>query len=86
MISDLHTKGFWKDISNQRIVLDALAKRLNITDQEDWYKVTRKVFVQNGAGGLLQKYSGSPSKLLAAIYPEYPYQLLSFHFQYTTGI
>ncbi len=63
--------GFWSDISNQRTFVVELAKKLNITNQQEWYKVTKATLLRHGCGGLLQKYDGSPSKLLAAVFPEY---------------
>ncbi len=52
--------------------MENLAKRLNIRDQEGWYSLTLNTLKQNGGYGLLQKYNGSPSKLLTNVYPEYP--------------
>ncbi len=52
--------------------MDELAKELNIKDREDWYKVSSTTLQQNGAYRLLvQKYNGSPSKLLQAVYSQY---------------
>ncbi len=61
----------WQNISNQRRFMDSIAKKLNITDMEGWYKVTRKILQKNGAGSLVCKYGSSPRKLLEAVYPEY---------------
>ncbi len=51
--------------------MDELAKKLNIIDKEEWYKITIKTIQQNGGSGLLSKYNGSPRKLLTTVYPEY---------------
>ncbi len=63
--------GHWNTLANQRSFMNALARKLNITTQEEWYHVTQQMFVQNGASGLLQKYNGSPQKLLTSVFPEY---------------
>ncbi len=53
--------------------MESIAKKLNITDQEGWYKVTVETLRMHKAGGLLaSKYNNSPSKLLATVFPEYP--------------
>ncbi len=64
-------RRIWSDFSNQRSFMDRLAKKLNITYPNDWYNVTNKVIKQHGGDGLLHKFNGSGTKLLAAIYPEY---------------
>jgi hypothetical protein len=48
--------GYWKDTTNQRSFLDQLASKLNITKQDDWYKVSVKKVVENGGQSVLQKY------------------------------
>ncbi len=52
--------------------MDNLAKKLNITNQMGWYNITYQQLMNNGANRLLQRNKRSPSKLLAAVYPEYP--------------
>ena len=37
------SSDYWKDLKNQRNFLEFLSKKLNIKDQNDWYKVTAKV-------------------------------------------
>ena len=64
--------GYWSQIPNQRKFLDELAKKLNISTTDDWYKVNALVFQKNGGSTLLQQYDGSPRKLLTTVYPEYP--------------
>jgi hypothetical protein len=51
--------------------MNDLAKKLNITDYEGWYTVTNRTIRQHGGHGILNQYSQSVSKALAAIYPEY---------------
>jgi hypothetical protein len=64
--------GFWESTSNQRSFMNQLATKLNITSLDGWYNITGKYITNNGGGGLLKRYEGSISKLLSAIYPEYP--------------
>ncbi len=52
--------------------MDEIAKQLNIQNPQQWYTVTFKLLRQYGATALLNRYNGSPSKLLASVYPEYP--------------
>ncbi len=63
--------GHWDDINNQRSFLNNLAKKLNINDLSGWYKITQYILEEQGGGGLVRKYNGSPSKLLQTVYPEY---------------
>ncbi len=50
----------WNDTSNQRLFLDALIKKLHITeDPERWGKITRRIVEQHGGDGILRsKYNG----------------------------
>lgn len=53
--------------------MDNLAKKLNITEYEEWYKTTYRTIRKHGGGGLLaSKYKNSLSHLLTTVYPEYP--------------
>ncbi len=69
----IHMKrGHWSEIDNQRHFMNAIASKLQISDPRDWYKITCKCMLQQkGGSGLLAKYKGSMSKLLATLYPEY---------------
>ncbi len=70
-IMDIIGNGTFKKIGNQRMFLDHLAKKLNITCQDGWYNVTYQTLKQHGGKKLLDKYNGSPSKLLQTVYSEY---------------
>jgi hypothetical protein len=52
--------------------MDHLAEELNLQSWEDWYKVKAQDVHKAGGGGLLVKY-GTLSKMIASIYPEYPF-------------
>ncbi len=58
-------------MAHQRTFVNYIAKKLNITKQEDWYKLKFKDYVKVGGTGLLTKYHYSPSKLLATVLSEY---------------
>jgi len=63
-------KGYWDSLENQRDFVEWLGIKLGFKMMEDWYKVNVKDIAGNGGGGLLLKYTGSPHKLLEAIYPQ----------------
>lgn len=69
LTTTIRPKGYWDNIANQRSFMDELTKKLNITDE--WFKITTKALKQHGASRLLQKYDGSPIKLLKTVYPKY---------------
>jgi len=47
-------------------------------DLAAWYGHTHKDLVSLGGGGLLDRYGGSISKMLATVYSSYPWQLWRF--------
>ncbi len=65
-------KRIEQHISNHRIFMDTLAKKLNINDRHEWYKVTWESINQHGGGSLFSHYNGSLALLLRNVYPEYP--------------
>jgi hypothetical protein len=50
--------GHWRDINNHRAFFDDLAKKLNITEMDDWHMVTQKTVTEHGGGRLLSTYYG----------------------------
>ncbi len=65
------TTGYWDNITNQRLFMDDLTKKLNISNMEDWYMINKKTLQHHGADHILEKYEGSRNKLLKSVYPEY---------------
>ncbi len=67
--------------------MDDIAKQLNITDVNGWYKVTNMTLQQLGGTGLLAKHDKSVSKLLTTVYPEYNWNMDKFrrHEQFPAG-
>jgi len=70
----------WTTLTQQRVFLDALADRLGLPkgDHAAWYNVPAQAIVDGGGSGLLARYNGSMTKLLAAVYSEYEWQLWRF--------
>ncbi len=48
--------------------LDQLGNRLNFKEMDAWYSVTQKQIHENEGITLLNKYGGSPSKLVMSVY------------------
>ncbi len=65
-------------MSKQRAFMDDIAKKLNITDINDWYKITHSPLVKHGCFTLLSKYKHSIPALLKAVYPEHQWDKLRF--------
>jgi hypothetical protein len=77
-------KGYWQNPRSHRKFLDWVATERNITNYEDWYKVTNKVKKQitrylseqdlielGGSHILVKLYEGSCYRLLSTVYPEH---------------
>ncbi len=80
------SRGSWRVVSRQRDFMDDLARKLNITNNADWYQITNGTLKQHGLATLLKNYNGSFSKLLKAVYPEYLSPVICLILQYTLGI
>jgi len=48
--------------------LESIGKKLNIEKWEDWYSISKSNIIRNGGAGLLDKYGGSPSKLISSVF------------------
>jgi hypothetical protein len=81
---------FWDDINNQKQFFHWAAKKLNIKEMSDWYKISQKVdfyckkvtqikdFFDVGGASLLTNKHTSLSALLPAVYPEYKWSSWRF--------
>jgi hypothetical protein len=49
-------KAYWKDLNNQRGLLESISKLLNIQRLEDWKSVTTKQLVNLGGGPVVSQY------------------------------
>ncbi len=74
------------DISTQAALMNELAKRLDITNNNEWYKIPLLSFKKFGGNTLLSLYRNSLPDLLKAVYPEYLFLLLSLTVKFTPGI
>ena len=57
----------WDSKENQLEYINWLSQELGFTNMEDWYKITRNIFIKNYGGGLLSKYDGCVYKLLNSL-------------------
>jgi hypothetical protein len=73
-------KGFWSDIKNQQTYVQWLEQQLQITNKEDWYKVTLDQLDQHH-GTWLGRHYGTVFTMLQHIYPKYKW--LPWKFQHT---
>jgi len=67
----------WSSLENQRKFMDNLGKKLGLHDLDGWYSVSTKELSPH-VGGLLKIYKNSISKLLGAVYPDYPWDVTKF--------
>jgi hypothetical protein len=56
------SRGYWKDIKNQKAFFDQLAAKWNIQKMEDWNKVTRKMLLKEGGHFITGHYNSSPQQ------------------------
>src|SRR5690242_1959432 len=63
----------------RRNLLDQLAIKLDITSWQGWYEITaNNIRSHPGGVSLLRQCNNSPSSLIYATYPEYPWRLWQF--------
>lgn len=70
--------GFWANLKNQRLYLEWLANRLEITNWQQWYDITIEQITENEGGGLLSTYNACLSQLFPCIFPENPWLVWRF--------
>ena len=74
--------GYWNNKNNQRDFMDQLGNRLKYKEMNAWYGVAIKQIDENGGVTLLNKYGGSPSKLVMAVYDTHQWQQSHFNTQH----
>ena len=74
--------GYWNNKDNQRDFMDQLGNQLGFKEMDDWYGITQKQLHENGGVTLLDKYGGSPSKLVMAVYDNHQWQQSRFNTQH----
>eukprot|EP01118_Nematostelium_gracile_P007654 TRINITY_DN2498_c0_g1_i1.p1 TRINITY_DN2498_c0_g1~~TRINITY_DN2498_c0_g1_i1.p1 ORF type:complete len:323 (-),score=51.17 TRINITY_DN2498_c0_g1_i1:3-971(-) len=70
--------GTWNSIEMQREYMEYLGKELKITEMKDWYNITQLQIQKHGGAGLLNKYNGSPSKMIMSLLTDHPWSLWQF--------
>lgn len=77
-IRRLSTESNTRDFSKkdeQRKFFAELAKKLNLSTKEDWYKLTYRDIVNNGGKSLVRKYNNSPVKAIKSILNEQDWEV-----------
>jgi hypothetical protein len=69
---------FWTQRENQRDFLDILGSKLGFKCMNDWYSLLSKQLIQNGGKYLLNKYRGSPSKVVMNVYEHFQWEKSNF--------
>ena len=69
--------NFWDSVENQKWYMDWLFKELGYQKMEDWYKITRLIFINNYGGGFIDKYP-KYTDIFLTLYPDYPWDLSKF--------
>ena len=70
--------GFWDIRSNQRMVYDAIALKLNVkADFNNWYYMTQNTFYEEHLAGLLSMYNMSPYSFIKEFMPRDEFE--NFH-------
>lgn len=55
-----------------------LGKHLQFNKMEDWYKVTSTDFIKNGGKTLLNRFEGSPPKVITSVFPDHKWYMWKF--------
>ncbi len=55
---------------NRHRYMNWLGKQLGYKKTDDWYQLTRRLLIQNHAGGLLDRFRDSPREILTDYLPE----------------
>ena len=74
-------RNYWSSLEKQKLFVDELGKKIGVNSEADmdkWYEISVEFFQKNGGYGLLIYHKKSLPKLLAAIYPNYNWQLWRF--------
>jgi len=71
-------QSYWESITNQRNFLEEIAKNLNITQLDDWYRVTQTDLKKRGGSALLKRYGYSVRKILLELYPDHNWKTWLF--------
>jgi len=73
--------AYWQSLENQKKFMDELGKKIGIHSEADfdlWYEQPNSILKEHGGAGLADLYPRGLPKLLAAVYPNYNWQLWRF--------
>ncbi len=73
----MRPNGYWKDISNVKRVITDLIEKEGIAEEDVPKFMTKKRLMQEGLGGLLHEYNGSPIEIVNAVFPG-KYDIIEF--------
>lgn len=71
-------QGYWQDVETTRAVIINLMKKLDIPHENIPQHLTKKLLIEHGLAGLLDRYQGSPINILEACFPD-EYNILEFN-------
>ena len=73
-------RGYWASTENQRAFLEDLAPKLQIDKEhlDGWYRIDPATVIKYGGKGVLKRYNDSLIRLLAAVYPNHPWDPSKF--------
>jgi hypothetical protein len=64
----------WDSLELRKSSIEKIAKIYNFSNYEDWYKLTRKMILDQGFGELIKYYQQSPYLLVKNSFPEYEWK------------
>jgi len=63
--------NFWDSIENRKKYINWLGETLGYITMEDWYNINGEILCANNGSSLLNRYNGSPSKVVISLFPDY---------------
>lgn len=64
-------RPFWNSLTNRRAYMDWLARRLNFTQMDDWYKLGPHDLAANHGVTLMYKYGKSPAGVVISTFEDH---------------
>lgn len=70
-VEQFHTKpnGYWKNVENVKAAIIQLVETNGISEEDIPTFITKKRLMQEGLGGMLSEYNGSPIEIIHAVFP-----------------
>ena len=70
---EIYSSLYFNSLKNQKIFMDHLFEKLQLTNLSDWLNISKSQLSQNGAHSLLIHFGNDMKYLLASIYPNFPW-------------